>query len=75
MGEVSERPAEVAGQQVVQLAGRRREAVDDPGLVQKDGGDARALEQVLEVVLGLLQRTVCALDLFLGGLELLVGRL
>ena len=87
--DVGDRPAEVAVDQPEDLDGGGGELLDPQLAVDEDGGDAGALEEVLEVAVGAvelfqlflqlgvdrLQLLVDRLQLLLGGLELLVGRL
>ena len=87
--DVGEGPAHVARDQLEDLVRAGGEAPDMEFVVQKQGGDVRAVEQVLHVVVGprqlvhlglqlgvdRLQLLVQRLHLFLGGGQLLVGGL
>ena len=78
--EVRDSPAGVAGNQVQQLFGLRREAPDAQVGAQDDDRDAHTLEHVVQFVVELAQLEVAVLqllverrELFVGGLELLLG--
>jgi hypothetical protein len=47
VGDVGQRPAAVAGDEIEDAGHGRREAADDEIAVEKDGGDLRALIEVL----------------------------
>ena len=88
-GDVGEGPAHIAGDELDELVGPGGEAPHVELVVQEHGGDVRAVEQVLHVVVGAgqlvhlglqlgvdrLQLLVQGLHLLLGGGQLLVGGL
>ena len=75
VSDVGQRPAQVAGDEVVDVHDGRCELLDPPLAVQEYRGNPRAGEQVLEVAVGVSECRVGRLDLLARGLELLVGRL
>ena len=80
--DVPDRPAQVGGDQAHQAGDRRREALDPELLVEEQGGDARAGQEVHHIVVGafqlvdlLLEADVDGVELLVEGLELLLGGL
>src|SRR5262249_5398403 len=55
VGDVAEWPAAVAGNEIEDAGYGRREAADDEIAVEKDGGDLRALIQILQVGIGAIE--------------------
>src|SRR6266700_5011374 len=87
--QIRDRTAAITGKDVENPCHSRRETTNRQRAVQEYGGYIRALEQVLQVAIGPIQRfdlvaelgvdrvqfLVDGLKLLLGGLELLIGRL
>ncbi len=80
--DVPDRPAQVGGDQAHQAGDRRRVALDPELLVEEQGGDAGAGQEVHHVVVGafqlvdlLLEADVDGVELLVEGLELLLGGL
>ena len=55
-GEIGDRPTTIGGQDVENLAHGRREAADRQIAVEKHGGHLRALEQIMQIAVGEIER-------------------
>src|SRR5262245_8223889 len=75
VGDIGQRPATVAGNEIEDAGHGWREAAKDQLAVEKDGGDLRAFIQVLEVGIGAIEFVDLDGQLVIDGLQLLVDRL
>ena len=74
-GKIGDRPTAVGGTDVEDFLHRRRKAANHQLRVEKHGCDLGALEQVLQIVVGVIERLHLADKLGVDGVQLLVDGL